>query len=385
MNGPTVWGASIRDLRLSVEAGVDVMGEVVELSALGDSASGPVWNQIAKAGAFRGHSAGPFELNAEVFGDIVRNFKAQSNRRIPIDFEHASESDATSGSIPFHGAPAQGWILDLEVRDGNLWGLVEWLEPARTYVREDKYKFFSPAIRFGSRDRVTGKPIGARLSSGALTNNPFLDGMKPLAAKHTEGSTMPTEEEMTATESPEVVAASDAPEASSVSLKDHEAKVALLTASEAKVSELTLTLADRDAKLSKAEEELVALRAEKAARDEKELAAEVEEAFTTYKDEKKLSDEAKTHMLVVLKASPDAFRALYPKVKPEERHLLRDLSGKDESPAPVPMMDETLGDTRKVTMRDLVDTLMSNNPRITYEDASIQASKILGQAKTAKR
>jgi len=36
-------------------------------------------------------------------------------------------------------------------------------------------------------------------------------------------------------------------------------------------------------------------------------------------------------------------------------------------------------------MRDLVDTLMSNNPRITYEDASIQASKILGQAKNAKR
>lgn len=156
-----------------------------------DDAPKPVWIQLAKTGTFKGHASGPFELTPVTFDEIVRNFRSTSNRRIPIDFEHASEEDGSAGSIPQEGAPAQGWIVDLDNRGrGGLWGLVEWLEPARSYIREGKYRFFSPAIRFNSRDRVTNEPIGARMSSGALTNSPFLDGMVPLAAKdHTSGAT----------------------------------------------------------------------------------------------------------------------------------------------------------------------------------------------------
>lgn len=143
----------------------------------------PVWIQVAKQGAFAGHPAGPFELSAQVFSDIIRNFQATANRAIPIDYEHASEADPTSGSIPTTGAPAQGWIRDLKIEGGNLYGLVEWGAQAREQIRSGGYKFLSPAIRFGAKDRVTGKNIGARLTSAALTNEPFLDGMKPLAAK----------------------------------------------------------------------------------------------------------------------------------------------------------------------------------------------------------
>jgi hypothetical protein len=142
-----------------------------------------VWNQLTKLGAFRGHPSGPFEITRMTNAEILRNFRATQNQKIPIDFEHASEQDPTAGAIPTEGAPAQGWIHDLDDRGvAGLWGLVEWLEPARTYVKQGKYKFFSPAIRFGAKDRVTGQPIGARMTSGALTNNPFLDGMMPLAA-----------------------------------------------------------------------------------------------------------------------------------------------------------------------------------------------------------
>jgi ADP-ribose pyrophosphatase YjhB (NUDIX family) len=149
-----------------------------------DKSDGPVWIQIAKQGAFAGHPAGPFRLDAKIFGEIIANFKATENRRVAIDYEHASEQDPTSGSIPTSGAPAQGWITDLKVRDdGNLWGLVEWLPQAREQIRAGAYRYLSPAIRFGSKDRVTGKPVGAKLSSAALTNEPFLDGMAPLAAK----------------------------------------------------------------------------------------------------------------------------------------------------------------------------------------------------------
>ncbi len=162
------------------ERDVFLDGEAV---ALADNAPKAVWCQIAKPGVFRGHHAGAFELNEKVFDEIIANFRATENRSIPIDFEHASEAEPTSGSIPVDGAPAQGWIRDLKIQGGNLWGLVEWGQKARDYIKSGAYKFFSPAVRFNARDRVTGKSIGARMTSGALTNNPFLDGMKALAAK----------------------------------------------------------------------------------------------------------------------------------------------------------------------------------------------------------
>jgi len=145
--------------------------------------AGPVWIQIAKAGSF--NKGGRFELNQQVFGQIIRNFDETENKRVPIDFEHASEAAATDGEIPTRGAPAQGWITKLEMRGfgGQLWALVEWLPLAKQYIKAGQYKYFSPAIRFNARDRNTGEIIGARLTSGALTNNPFLDGMEQLAAR----------------------------------------------------------------------------------------------------------------------------------------------------------------------------------------------------------
>ena len=150
--------------------------------ALGDDAAKRVWIQLAEVGSFKGHPAGPFSLDNKVFSEIVTNFK-RDKLPIPIDAEHASEADPTSGNIPSQGAPAFGWIHELDNRgDQGLWGLVEWLEPARSYIKEGRYRYLSPAIRFGARDRVTGESIGARLSSAAITNSPFLRSMSPLVA-----------------------------------------------------------------------------------------------------------------------------------------------------------------------------------------------------------
>lgn len=167
-----------------------LLGEGIELADGAANENAPVWNQLAKIGQWAGHPSGPFNITSKEIGEIVRNFKATTNQKIPIDFEHASESDPTEGTIPTHGAPAQGWIIDLQDRGNDgLWGLVEWLPKAREYVRSKQYRFFSPAIRFNSRDRVTRADIGARMTSGALTNNPFLDGMAEMAASDKEQKT----------------------------------------------------------------------------------------------------------------------------------------------------------------------------------------------------
>jgi phage I-like protein/2'-5' RNA ligase len=143
---------------------------------------GSTVNQIARFGDFRGHAQGAFKLDASVFAEIVRNFRATKNRRVPLDYEHTSE--VMPDSVAQHGVPALAWITDLDDRgDGTMWATFEWVDPvAVEHVRAKRYLYLSPAIQFGARDKETGRPIGARLTSVALTNKPFLDGMAPVTA-----------------------------------------------------------------------------------------------------------------------------------------------------------------------------------------------------------
>lgn len=143
-----------------------------------------VWIQLAQVGTFKGHPAGGFEFTPAVFSNIVRNFE-HDGLPIPIDAEHASEMKPSDGNIPVEGAPAMGWIHSLDNRGrAGLWGQVEWLEPARSYIKEGRYRYISPAVRFKSKDRVTGADTGPRLSSAGITNTPFLPSLQPLTASN---------------------------------------------------------------------------------------------------------------------------------------------------------------------------------------------------------
>ena len=139
-------------------------------------------NQIARVGTFNGHPQGAFELSPAVFEQMVANFNATMNRMVPVDYEHLSERVPESAARD--GVPAPAWIVGLENRGADgLWADFEWVDDkAVEYVRSGKYRFVSPAIVFGAKHRETGKPIGARLTSVALTNHPFLDGMATLVA-----------------------------------------------------------------------------------------------------------------------------------------------------------------------------------------------------------
>jgi len=183
----------MRGFRLSIDNGKsrievrhmrDVQCPTVEVALLySKDDTQPVWNQIAKPGRFIKDGSW-FTLDERIFADIIRNFEASSNKEVPFDFEHASEMPGSAGAIAMVGAPAQGWIKAIEMRgDGTLWGLVQWGDLARQYIHGGQYKYISPAVRFGCKDTRTGNDIGARLTSAALTNTPFLDGMQRAAAK----------------------------------------------------------------------------------------------------------------------------------------------------------------------------------------------------------
>lgn len=178
-------------VRLAAAAPADVRADIKT-----ESGNEPRWIQIAEAGEYKGHPSGPFELTKEVFDELVGNFHRHpafapgvdgvgTARVIAFDFHHASED--MPAAVAVHGAPAQAWALDLQTRGSGataqLWALTEYLEPMASYAKDGKYRWTSVAIWPDASDPKTGEPIGWYLSSIAFTNDPFIQGMTPVAAK----------------------------------------------------------------------------------------------------------------------------------------------------------------------------------------------------------
>jgi hypothetical protein len=162
----------------------------------------PKWQHVATAGDYLGYKFGdqPFSMTTETFEQMVKNFRANPAFQagpegagkadvVAWDFNHASEANEATGTIPLSGTPAQGWVQDLALRQDSagtaqLWALTRWLPTARKYIQEDQYKWASVSVWLRAIDPVSGEQIGARLMSIAMTNNPFILGLQPLAASN---------------------------------------------------------------------------------------------------------------------------------------------------------------------------------------------------------
>jgi phage I-like protein len=120
-----------------------------------------------------------FSITKEDLDDIVKNFEKRGNGQVVVDYEHASENPAVArgGAIP-----AAAWIHALSVRPGvdgkeTLYASVDWTPKAKEHIKAKEYRYFSPAIDWGATDKSTGRSKGATLTSGALTNHPFLEDL----------------------------------------------------------------------------------------------------------------------------------------------------------------------------------------------------------------
>jgi phage I-like protein len=111
---------------------------------------------------------------------IIEAFLADV-KDLPVDIEHATELKAPEGNP----APAVGWIKALEVRNGGVWGRVEWTNDGGFTVSERQYRYISPVFQY---DKTTKQIL--RLTSAALTNQPNL----ALQALNREGQTEHEEE-----------------------------------------------------------------------------------------------------------------------------------------------------------------------------------------------
>jgi phage I-like protein len=115
---------------------------------------------------------GPFTLDDDGARGIIEAFEAQTNDMV-IDYEHQTIAD------PPVEAPAAGWIKKLVNRGAEgIWAVIEWTEKAKQYIANREYRYVSPVfLKRISDNRVIG------LINVALTNQPNIDGMVPLANK----------------------------------------------------------------------------------------------------------------------------------------------------------------------------------------------------------
>lgn len=291
----------------------------------------PVEIELAVQGSFRGHAAGPFKLDHQVFSEIVANWERDGRRPIAIDYEHQSEREAIGPT------PACGWITALRIAGASLMATVEWLPEARDLIRSGAYRWISPAVRFNSKDRVTGQPIGARLTSAGVTNQPFLK-MERLTAKDTaptpETAPAPT---TLAADMTDAVLASDTPnsDADAIALFGRVGesgapmwltKLRALEADRTALMSEVERLTEENEKGRKARKKLKRLKSELA---ESRVAVTVDRAIFAHR----LTPDSRPALLALCAAKPDAFAALYPgaMVDGDQMHLLADLTTRRQS------------------------------------------------------
>lgn len=128
-----------------------------------------------------------FAISREDLESIVRNFGARQNGEINVDYDHASEMPevAAGGPVPSAGRIVRLDAPEVRARHGvplqnEPFILYGWFEPtarARQLLANREYRFISPAIEWGAKNKRTGQSQGTTLTSVALTNRPFLEEM----------------------------------------------------------------------------------------------------------------------------------------------------------------------------------------------------------------
>lgn len=139
-----------------------------------DADGAPEWIQLLPAGEIRTQDGrGPYRV-ADVAALIESSLP--DGEKLVLDENHATDLLAPKGG----SAPARGWIVELQAREGGVWGRVEWTGEGRRLIEDKAYRGVSPAIHH-RRDGIV-----ERILRASLINTPNLIGM---ASLHAEGQT----------------------------------------------------------------------------------------------------------------------------------------------------------------------------------------------------
>lgn len=133
----------------------------------------PEWVMLIPAGHFQGQDGR--QWNNTTPEQVIQ---VSDPAHIPWDIEHATHIKGPKGEE----APAYGWVEALEVRDGAVWGKVNFNTEGALLISERKYRYYSPSFYHDTQGIVS------EVVSVGFTNKPNL---KLPALNRKEDTTMP--------------------------------------------------------------------------------------------------------------------------------------------------------------------------------------------------
>lgn len=182
---------------LTASAGLATLPSRLGVAALSfelvDSSSSDGWFQVLPAGYFKASDGRPNDVKGgQWFLDeaaALKLIEATAGKDKVMDYEHQTLNSATNGQP----APASGWFNahELEWRKSGLWVKPRLTVKAKDFIDNKEYRFLSAVFPY---DRATGRPLS--LHSIALTNDPGLDGLQPLASLSQHYNSNPQESVM---------------------------------------------------------------------------------------------------------------------------------------------------------------------------------------------
>lgn len=146
----------------------------------------PTWQQIEATGehpAMLGDQPILQVIDAQAIQSIATEFTAAKHQPhfdgLLVDADHLSHD-------PRQSTEAKAWLVDVEIRNGQLYGLLDWTDTGAEAVRGRRYKYFSTEYSAADLADLGPGPDGVRrvrprrISGLSLTNRPNNRGGRPI-------------------------------------------------------------------------------------------------------------------------------------------------------------------------------------------------------------
>lgn len=178
-------------------------------------ADGTVWSHAAVLGEFDHPVSGRFKVDEPTVRAFVSNFETGYPSKVPVDYDHGTTNGIADGSAIVRKAgdivemksvftdadmnadikavvdnyAARRTALGIKSRPPKPYGLwVRWFPTPRGADTVKSREYTEMSISFVDKlEDKTGKLQGPTILAVALTNNPFLDDMIPIAASRPHG------------------------------------------------------------------------------------------------------------------------------------------------------------------------------------------------------
>jgi phage I-like protein len=152
----------------------------------------PTWQQIEKTGEHRadlGEEPVIQVIDQDALAAMVEEFNKDTKMPhfdgILVDADHLSHD-------PGQSTEAKAWLVDVEIRNNELFGLLDWTDVGAEAVKGRRYKYFSTEYAAGDLTDLGTGPDGVRrvrprrLAGLALTNRPNNRGARPITNRKAE-------------------------------------------------------------------------------------------------------------------------------------------------------------------------------------------------------